>query len=48
MEIQEGSKIVCTLTGHGLKDPEALANMREFDVRPVAPNADDVLRAIGF
>ena len=48
MEIQEGSKIVCTLTGHGLKDPEALANMREFDGRPVAPNADDVLRAIGF
>jgi threonine synthase len=39
------SLIVCTVTGHGLKDPDA----QKFDwMEPVAPNADNVLRAIGF
>lgn len=45
--MQPGSKVVCTLTGHGLKDPDVLAE-RDLDVRPVPPNADDVLRAIGL
>ncbi len=43
--IGEGSRIVCTVTGHGLKDPEAI----RFVTEPaVAPNESDVLRAIGF
>ncbi len=44
-KIAEGSRIVCTVTGHGLKDPDAV----RFTTEPaVAPNESDVLRAIGF
>lgn len=44
-DIAEGSRIVCTVTGHGLKDPEAV----RFETLPaVAPVLDDVLRAIGM
>lgn len=44
-EIGEGSRIVCTVTGHGLKDPDAL----RFAAMPtVAPNESDLLRAIGI
>lgn len=44
-KIKEGSRIVCTVTGHGLKDPDAV----HFDaLPPVQPNEADVLRAIGF
>ena len=43
--IPEGSRIVCTTTGHGLKDPDAIA--AEVDaVAPVAPNESAVLRAL--
>ena len=43
--VKEGSRIVCTVTGHGLKDPDAVG----FDLAAtVQPNADNVLRAIGF
>jgi threonine synthase len=43
--IAEGSRIVCTVTGHGLKDPDAV---RFATARAVPPTKDDVLRAIGF
>lgn len=44
-EIPEGSRIVCTVTGHGLKDPDA----RKIDsVPPVPARIDHVLPAIGF
>jgi threonine synthase len=46
-QIPEGSRIVCTVTGHGLKDPEVMA-VRETKLTAVAPNEQDVLRAIGF
>jgi len=46
-QIPEGSRIVCTLTGHGLKDPDVVTN-RGAKLMPVAPNEQDVLRAIGF
>ena len=43
--LKEGSRIVCTVTGHGLKDPEAV----RFTTAPaVAAVESDVLRAIGF
>ena len=46
-EIPEGSRIVCTVTGHGLKDPDAvLQRMREL--KPVAATVADVRRAIGL
>jgi threonine synthase len=45
--IPELSRVVCTVTGHGLKDPDifgkAIAN-----VPPVEPDIDIVLKAIGF
>jgi threonine synthase len=44
-KIAEGSRIVCTVTGHGLKDPEAV---RFTSAAAVRPHLDDVLRAIGF
>ncbi|MDP9004161.1 MAG: threonine synthase [Verrucomicrobiota bacterium] len=46
-QIPEGIRIVCTVTGHGLKDPEVMMD-RIAKLRAVAPNEQDVLRAIGF
>lgn len=46
-QIPEGQRIVCTLTGHGLKDPEVMSDRTET-LRPVAANEHAVLRAIGF
>jgi threonine synthase len=44
-QIPEGSRIVCTVTGHGLKDPDIVA-AGSADLKPVAANEDAVLRAI--
>ena len=44
-EIAEGSRIVCTVTGHGLKDPDAV---RFATAAAIQPTEADVLRAIGF
>lgn len=44
-QMAEGSRIVCTVTGHGLKDPEVLAD-RAGKLIAVAPTEQDVLRAI--
>lgn len=44
-EIAEGSRIVCTVTGHGLKDPEAV---QLATTAAVQPHEAEVLRAIGF
>jgi threonine synthase len=43
--IAEGSRIVCTVTGHGLKDPDA---QKIGKLRPVPAKTDAVLRAIGL
>ncbi len=46
-KIPEGSRIVCTVTGHGLKDPDVvLQQMKEL--RRVAATVSDVRRAIGL
>ena len=44
--IPEASRIVCTVTGHGLKDPDAITQGVK-ELKPVAPTVDDVRRAIG-
>src|SRR5437773_4739467 len=44
-KIPEASRIVCTVTGHGLKDPEAIIQ-RMKALKPVAATLDDVRRAI--
>ncbi len=46
-EIPEGSRIVCTVTGHGLKDPDVIMR-RMGKVEPVAATVNDVRRAIGL
>ncbi len=46
-EIPEGSRIVCTVTGHGLKDPDVILQ-RMTELRPVAATLTDVRRAIGL
>lgn len=43
--IPNGSRIVCTVTGHGLKDPDA---QKLEPIKAVPPTVDNVLRAIGF
>ncbi|PYL47231.1 MAG: threonine synthase, partial [Verrucomicrobia bacterium] len=44
-KIRESSQIVCTVTGHGLKDPDAtIGQMKEL--KPVAATVTDVRRAI--
>ena len=44
-KIREGSRIVCTVTGHGLKDPDVvLERMREL--KPVGATVTDVRGAI--
>ncbi len=44
--IPEKSRVVCTVTGHGLKDPEAISS-RVVLPAPVTPNESAVLRAFG-
>lgn len=45
--IPEGSRIVCTLTGHGLKDPSNAINVCPEPIR-VAPDLDRVLDVMGI
>jgi threonine synthase len=46
-DIPEASRIVCVVTGHGLKDPDVITSRIKAPAS-VAPNEQDVLRAIGF
>jgi len=41
------SRIVCTVTGHGLKDPDSIQR-RIGNLEPVPAKIDNVRRAIGF
>lgn len=36
-KILPGSTVVCTLTGHGLKDAQIAVNYHKSDVKTVAP-----------
>ena len=45
-KISEASRIVCTVTGHGLKDPDAIIKQME-ELKPVAATINDVRHAIG-
>jgi len=46
-KIPEKSRIVCTVTGHGLKDPDVIMQ-RVREVKPVPATVKDVQRAIGL
>ena len=45
-QIPEGSKIVCTLTGHGLKDPDIAIEQSKGALQTVDATLDSVKRAI--
>ena len=46
-QVPDGSRIVCTVTGHGLKDPDSI--LRSIGtVEPVPAQIDNVRRALGF
>jgi threonine synthase len=45
-KIAPGSRIVCTLTGHGLKDPDVVGG--NIEQQSVPPNEQDVLRMLGL
>ena len=45
-KIPEASRIVCTVTGHGLKDPDPLTQ-RMKEIQPVAAEEAEVLRTLG-
>ena len=45
--IPEGSRIVCTVTGHGLKDPDSIQR-RIGKLESMPAKIDNVRRAIGF
>ena len=44
-KIREASRIVCTVTGHGLKDPDVIIR-RTSELKPIAATVTDVRRAI--
>ncbi|MBC8244794.1 MAG: threonine synthase [Verrucomicrobia bacterium] len=46
--IPAGSKVVATLTGHGLKDPDNAIRVAGFEPTVVAPETDAVKRLIGL
>ena len=46
-KIPERSRIVCTVTGHGLKDPDIIS-ARAAALETIPADAEAVLRAIGF
>ena len=45
--IPEASRIVCTVTGHGLKDPDPITQRME-ELKPVAASVTEVRHAIGL
>jgi threonine synthase len=45
--IPEASRIVCTVTGHGLKDPDAITQAMK-ELKPVAATVNDVRHATGL
>lgn len=45
--LKAGQTIVCTLTGHGLKDPDTATKVQKIP-EPVKPEMDAVLKAIGL
>ena len=45
-KIPEGSKLVCTLTGHGLKDPDTAIKQSQTELVTVEPELDSVREVI--
>jgi len=46
--IEAGSKIVCILTGNGLKDPDSAIKYSNVDVKKTTSDINDILRAMNI
>jgi threonine synthase len=46
-KVPEQSRIVCTVTGHGLKDPDVILKQMK-ELKPVIAKIDNILRALEF
>jgi len=46
--IEEGSLVVATMTGHGLKDPDTAISTAGFEPVVVKPTREEVMRVIGL
>ncbi len=46
--IEEGSKIVCILTGNGLKDPDCAIKYSASDVKKTTANMEDIIKAMSL
>ena len=47
-QIKEGSKIVCILTGNGLKDPDNAIKYSNADVKKTTSNLNDILKVMNI
>lgn len=47
-QIKEGSKIVCILTGNGLKDPDNAIKYSNADVKKTSSDINDILRVMNI
>lgn len=47
-EIKSGSKVVCVLTGNGLKDPDNAIKYSDAEVKKTSSDINEVLRAMGI
>ena len=46
--VEQGSDIVCVLTGNGLKDPDNAIKYSNSDVKKTSAELNDVLKVMGF
>jgi threonine synthase len=47
-QVKTGSKIVCILTGNGLKDPDNAIKYGNAEVKKTSSELDDILRAMNI
>lgn len=47
-QIKEGSKIVCILTGNGLKDPDNAIKFANSDIKKTSADMTEILRAMNI
>ena len=46
--VEQGTDIVCVLTGNGLKDPDNAIKYSNSDVKKTSAELSDVLKVMGF
>jgi threonine synthase len=47
-QVNEGSKIVCILTGNGLKDPDNAIKYSNADVKKTSSELNDILKVMNI